>query len=94
MGCFSLGYAPASELCCRSTRQSTTKEKHVDSLFSSAGNAFGGLLSLVWLVIIIMAIVKVAKSRASTVAKVIWIIVLLAFPLIGFIIWLLFGPRG
>jgi hypothetical protein len=66
----------------------------VDSLFSSVGNAFGGLLSLVWLVIVILAIVKVAKSRASTVAKVIWIIVLLAFPLLGLIIWLLFGPRG
>ena len=66
----------------------------MDNLFSSVGNAFGGLLSLVWLVIVIMAIVKVAKSRASTIAKVIWIVVLLAFPLVGFIIWLLFGPRG
>ncbi|PFG53278.1 phospholipase D-like protein [Marinobacter sp. LV10R520-4] len=66
----------------------------MDSLFSSVGNAFGGLLSLAWLVIIILAIVKVAKSRASTIAKVIWIVVLLAFPLVGFIIWLLFGPRG
>lgn len=66
----------------------------MDSLFNSAGNAFGGLLSLVWLVIVILAIVKVAKSRASTLAKVIWIIVLLAFPLLGLIIWLLFGPRG
>ena len=66
----------------------------MDNLFSSAGNAFGGLLSLAWLVIIIMAIVKVAKSRASTIAKVIWIVVLIAFPLIGLIIWLLFGPRG
>lgn len=66
----------------------------MNSLFSSVGNAFGGLLSLVWLVIIIWAIVKVAKSNASTIAKVIWIIVLIAFPLVGFIIWLLFGPRG
>jgi len=66
----------------------------MDSLFNSVGNAFGGLLSLVWLVIVILAIVKVAKSRASTIAKVIWIIVLLAFPLVGLIIWLLFGPRG
>jgi predicted neutral ceramidase superfamily lipid hydrolase len=66
----------------------------MDSLFSSVGSAFGGLLSLVWLVIIILAIVQVARSQASTVAKVIWIVVLLAFPLVGLIIWLLFGPRG
>ncbi|HEV8078905.1 MAG TPA: PLDc N-terminal domain-containing protein [Marinobacter sp.] len=66
----------------------------MDSLFNSVGNAFGGLLSLVWVVIVVLAIVKVAKSRASTLAKVIWIIVLLAFPLLGLIIWFLFGPRG
>ncbi len=66
----------------------------MDSLFSSVGNAFGGLLSLVWLVIVIWAIVKVAKSGASSLAKVIWIIVLIIFPLVGLIIWFLFGPRG
>ncbi|MEC9483573.1 MAG: PLDc N-terminal domain-containing protein [Halomonas sp.] len=58
------------------------------------GNAFGGLLSLIWLIIIIWAIVKVAKSGTSTLAKVIWILVLIFFPLIGFIAWLVFGPKG
>nr|WP_298412415.1 PLDc N-terminal domain-containing protein [uncultured Halomonas sp.] len=58
------------------------------------GNAFGGILSLIWLIIVIWAIVKVAKSGASTLAKVIWILVLIFFPLIGFILWLLFGPKG
>ncbi|MFD2191115.1 PLDc N-terminal domain-containing protein [Pistricoccus aurantiacus] len=66
----------------------------MDSLFSSVGNVFGGLLSLIWLIIVIWAIVKVAKSGASTLAKVIWIIVLIIFPLIGLIVWLLFGPKG
>ena len=66
----------------------------MDSLFSSVGNVFGGLLSLIWLIIVIWAIVKVAKSGASTLAKVIWIIVLIIFPLIGLILWLLFGPKG
>ncbi|SHF33941.1 Phospholipase_D-nuclease N-terminal [Modicisalibacter ilicicola DSM 19980] len=66
----------------------------MDSLFSSLGNALGGLLSLIWLIIVIWAIVKVAKSGASTLAKVIWIIVLIFFPLIGLILWLLFGPKG
>ena len=66
----------------------------MDNLFGSLGNAFGGLLSLIWLIIVIWAIVKVAKSGASTLAKVIWILVLIFFPLIGFIAWLVFGPKG
>ncbi|MDO6442904.1 MULTISPECIES: PLDc N-terminal domain-containing protein [unclassified Marinobacter] len=66
----------------------------MDSLFSSLGNVFGGLLSLIWLIIVIMAIINVTKSSASTLAKVLWIIVLIFFPLVGLIIWYLFGPRG
>jgi len=66
----------------------------MDSLFGSMGNVFGGLLSLIWLIIVILAIVKVAKSGAGTLAKVIWIIVLIIFPLVGLIIWYLFGPKG
>ena len=66
----------------------------MDNLFGSLGNAFGGLLSLIWLIIVIWAIVKVAKSGASTLAKVIWVLVLIFFPLIGLIAWLLFGPKG
>lgn len=66
----------------------------MDSLFSSMGNVFGGLLSLIWLIIVILAIIKVAKSGASTLAKVFWIIVLIIFPLVGLIVWYLFGPKG
>ena len=66
----------------------------MDSLFGSMGNVFGGLLSLIWLIIVILAIVKVAKSGASTLAKVFWIIVLIIFPLVGLIVWYLFGPKG
>ncbi|MCE0731828.1 MAG: PLDc N-terminal domain-containing protein [Pseudomonadota bacterium] len=53
-----------------------------------------GLLSLIWLIIVIWAIVKVAKSSASGLAKLIWIVVLLIFPLVGLIVWFLFGPKG
>lgn len=58
------------------------------------GIEVGGLLGLIWLIVIIWAIVKVAKSSAGALAKIIWIVVLLVFPLAGFIIWLLFGPKG
>ena len=51
------------------------------------GIEVGGLLGLIWLVIVIWAIVKVAKSDAGGFAKLIWILVLLFFPLIGLIAW-------
>ena len=54
----------------------------------------GGILGLIWLIIIIWAIVKVAKSSAGGLAKVLWILALLIFPLVGFLAWLIFGPKG
>ncbi|MCL5975190.1 MULTISPECIES: PLDc N-terminal domain-containing protein [Methylophaga] len=58
------------------------------------GVEVGGLLGLIWLIIIIWAILKVAKSGAGTMAKVLWILILLFFPLIGLILWFLLGPKG
>ena len=58
------------------------------------GIEVGGLLGLIWLIIVIWAIAKVAKSDAGGFAKLIWILVLLFFPLIGLIAWFLFGPKG
>lgn len=58
------------------------------------GIEVGGLLGLIWLVIVIWAVVKVAKSSASGLAKLLWILVLLFFPLVGLIIWFLLGPKG
>ena len=58
------------------------------------GLEVGGLLGLIWLIIVIWAIIKVAKSSAGGLAKVLWIMVLLLFPLLGLIIWFLLGPKG
>ncbi|MFC3282751.1 PLDc N-terminal domain-containing protein [Litchfieldella rifensis] len=58
------------------------------------GIEVGGLLGLIWLVIVIWAIVKTAKSSAGPIAKLLWILILLFFPLVGLIIWLLLGPKG
>jgi hypothetical protein len=52
----------------------------------------GGLLSLIWLVIVIWAIIRTSQSATSTLAKVLWILILLFFPCIGLLIWLLLGP--
>lgn len=58
------------------------------------GIEVGGLLGLIWLVIVVWAIIKVAKSSAGGLAKLLWILALLFFPLVGLIIWLLMGPKG
>ncbi len=51
-----------------------------------------GFLGLVLLICVVYAIVKTLQSSAGTGAKVIWIVVLLVLPFLGFILWLLFGP--
>jgi hypothetical protein len=41
-----------------------------------------------------MAIVKTIQSPATTMAKVVWIVVILLLPVLGLILWFLLGPRG
>lgn len=53
-----------------------------------------GLLGLILLVLVIYAIIKTVGSSASTGTKVIWVVVLVVFPFVGFIAWLIFGPRS
>ena len=53
-----------------------------------------GFWGLVVLALDIWAILSVAQSSASMMAKVIWIVVILALPLLGFIAWLIIGPKS
>ena len=53
-----------------------------------------GLLGLIVLALDIYAIYQVLTSGASTLAKIIWTIVILALPVLGFLAWLVVGPRG
>lgn len=53
----------------------------------------GGILGFILLICIIYAIVKTLDSKADTGTKVIWVVVLIVLPLLGFILWLFFGPR-
>jgi len=54
----------------------------------------GGILGLLLLVAVVWAIVNVVQSGASTGGKVVWIVLILVLPLIGFLIWLFAGPRA
>jgi hypothetical protein len=53
-----------------------------------------GLLGLIGLILVIWAFVSIIQSDASTLGKVIWIVVILLFPFLGWIVWLLFGPKS
>lgn len=53
-----------------------------------------GLFGLLVLAADIYAIINIFSSRASAGAKVLWILLVVALPVLGFIIWLFAGPRG
>ena len=50
-------------------------------------------LGIIVLILDIWAIVQTVQSSASTLSKIVWILVLLLLPVVGLILWLLFGPR-
>ena len=51
---------------------------------------FSGLLHLI---VVVFVAISVIGSRASTLGKTLWIVVVFFFPIVGFIVWLLLGPR-
>lgn len=53
-----------------------------------------GLLGLIWLIIVVWAIVRTAQARVGLVVRVLWILILIVFPVIGFLFWLFLGPKG
>jgi hypothetical protein len=55
---------------------------------------FTGIGGFILLALDIWALISVIGSKATTGRKVIWVLVILVLPLVGFILWLLFGPRA
>lgn len=53
-----------------------------------------GPIGLLILIADIYAIVKTVQSGAGTLTKVLWIIAILFLPVLGFLLWLIFGPRS
>jgi hypothetical protein len=51
-----------------------------------------GILSLIQLLLVIWALVGILQSSAAPVEKLIWVIIVLVMPLIGFLLWYLIGP--
>ena len=53
-------------------------------------NGFWGLIVLV---ADVWAIVNIFQSRATTGTKVLWTVLVILLPVLGFIIWLVAGPK-
>ena len=51
------------------------------------------IFAIIILALDIWAIINVVQSRASTLAKVLWSVGIIVFPVIGFLVWLFAGPR-
>ena len=58
------------------------------------GIEIGGLFGLLILIADVWAIVSVIGSRAWLITKAIWVIVILALPVLGLLVWLVAGPRA
>jgi succinate dehydrogenase/fumarate reductase cytochrome b subunit len=54
---------------------------------------YNGLFGILVLIGDIWAIVNIIQSGASTDRKVLWTVLVILLPVLGFIIWLFAGPR-
>ncbi|WP_299728064.1 PLDc N-terminal domain-containing protein [uncultured Tateyamaria sp.] len=55
---------------------------------------YAGIGGFILLALNVWAIVSIIGSGATTGSKVIWTLLVLVLPLVGFIIWLITGPRA
>lgn len=55
---------------------------------------YSGVWGFIILVLDLWAIVATIGSRASTGKKVLWVLIVLFLPVVGFIAWLILGPRS
>lgn len=53
-----------------------------------------GLVGLVWTVLVIWAVINIIGSSASGLAKILWSLFVIVFPLLGMIVWFFVGPKS
>jgi hypothetical protein len=51
-----------------------------------------GIWGIIHLVLVVYAALQIFKSSADTVKKIVWILIVAIFPLIGLIVWFFIGP--
>jgi Phospholipase_D-nuclease N-terminal len=53
----------------------------------------GGLYGLIVLVADIWALINIFQSSADTGKKVLWTVLVIVLPVVGFILWFFLGPK-
>jgi succinate dehydrogenase/fumarate reductase cytochrome b subunit len=54
---------------------------------------YGGFGGFIVLIADVWAIVNILQSGASTADKVLWTVIVVVLPILGFIVWFFLGPR-
>lgn len=57
------------------------------------GANFTGVLGIIHLALVVWAAVSILGSGTTQGRKVLWILLVLVFPVVGLIIWLIAGPK-
>lgn len=52
------------------------------------------IIGLLILVLDIFALIKIIQSSASGTEKILWVLGVLLFPVVGMIVWFFIGPGG
>ncbi|MGB7244748.1 MAG: PLD nuclease N-terminal domain-containing protein [Sulfitobacter sp.] len=55
---------------------------------------YTGLGGLIILALDVWAIISIIGSRVSTGRKVLWTLLVLIMPIVGFVIWFIIGPKS
>ena len=63
-------------------------------MYYGYGYGYNGLWGLLVLIADVWAIVNIFQSGAATDRKVLWTVLVILLPVLGFLIWLFAGPRS
>ena len=55
---------------------------------------YAGIGGIIVLALNIWAIISIFGSSASTGSKVLWILLVLVLPIVGFVVWFITGPKS
>lgn len=51
-----------------------------------------GIWAIFHVALVVFAALRILNSSADTVRKIIWIVIVAVFPLVGLVVWFLIGP--
>jgi hypothetical protein len=78
--------------CTAERRQKIGENSVLSRFIYKRGNKMYSIIGLLVLALDIFAILKIIQSPASGTEKILWILCVLLFPMVGMIIWFISGP--